>query len=65
MKIAIGICILFALGAIVGYFRRQRLKSRSRSTRSAVDEYRVAENSWYVIGYLLLIIGIGVLLLLR
>jgi uncharacterized membrane protein len=50
--------------AVVVFLRwRARRKSEPPMCRSLVDEYRIAENSWYVWGYLVLIIVIGVLLL--
>jgi uncharacterized membrane protein len=42
---------------------RARRKSEPTTRRPLVDEYRIAENSWYVLGYLVLIIVIGILLL--
>jgi uncharacterized membrane protein YidH (DUF202 family) len=59
----VGVGIVGAIVVIALPRWRARRKSAPPMRRSLVDEYRIAENSWYVLGYIVLIIVIGVSLL--
>jgi hypothetical protein len=61
MKGVVGAIVVVALLL----WRRVRRRSASTPHRSLVNEYRRAENSSYVLGYLVLLVVIGILLLLR
>jgi uncharacterized membrane protein len=66
MKAVWSVCVgIVAIGVIALLRWRARRKSVPPMRRSLVDEYRTAENSWYVLGYILLIIVIGVSLLVH
>jgi hypothetical protein len=59
--VSIGIVCAIVVVGFLGW--RARRNSGSTPHRSLVDDYRIVENSWYVLGYLAIIVVIGVSLL--